>query len=176
MTNSSYPNRVGAVEPDYSQYDVEHERERLRDFVHTNGLWIPEAFFANIRTGDVIDLYTSPPQLSLLYCNSEFKRLCSYSKEQMEKVPFPQLFWRSDEIQQKLIHRMTAIALQSDDAAPWGIENHELVESLHPRKRTFEINLGWVAPCFDRTTRERKAFVSSLKVALIFEWPDFKAS
>jgi len=174
MSPQSKSTRIGAIEPDYSAYDVVQERERLRNFLKENGLWIPEAFFQNIRTGDVIDLYSKPPQLSLLYCNSEFKRLCSYSKEQMEKMPFTQLFWRSDEIQQKVIHRMTEIALQSSEAAPWGIENHELVESLHPRKRTFEINLGWIAPCFDLATRERRAFVSSLKVALIFEWPDFK--
>lgn len=176
MTTQVRASRVGAVEPDYSRYDVEVERQNLRQFLEEKNLFIPEKFYLNIRTGDVIDLYTNPPQLSLLYCNSEFKRLCSYSKEQMEQIPFTQLFWRSDEIQQKLIHQMTAVALQSEEAVPWGIENHELVESLHPRKRTFEINLGWVAPCFDRATHERRAFVSSLKVALIFEWPDFKVS
>lgn len=160
--------------PDYGSYDIEAERNALRAFAERNGLWIPENFYANIRQGDVIDLYETPPSLKQLYCNNQFRELCSYTEEQMKHLPFTKLFWRSDEVQQAIVQTATKAALQCEEARPWNIETHELIETLHPRKRTFEIDLGWVAPCFRARGHERVAFVSSLRVSLIFEWPDFQ--
>ncbi|AGH96008.1 hypothetical protein [Pseudobdellovibrio exovorus] len=156
--------------PDYSQYDLQAEKDNLRKFLDENDLWIPESFYNNIRVGDVIDVYNNPPDISQIYANKQFKALCSYSEEQMKDVPFPKLFYRSDDVQLALIKQMTDVALNKDDAVPWNLKDHELVETLHPNKRTFEINMGWVAPCFKKGTNERVAFASSLKVGLIFEW------
>lgn len=175
MQSKRNPNGTNAQRPEYGTYSPVAEIERLRNFVEKSGLWIPNKFYENVRIGDVIDLYTLPPELKQLYCNDQFRELCSYSEEDMRALPFPQLFWRSDEIQKQLIHRTTEVSLQGSEAQPWNIANHELVETAHPRKRTFEINLGWVAPCFKRGSQERAGFVSSLKVELIFEWPDFDA-
>lgn len=161
---------INQKKPDYSDYDLEKEKADLRKFLDDNGMWIPESFYGQIRPGDVIDLYKNPPNISQLYCNPQFRQLCSYTEEQMKSIPFPKLFYRSDNIQIALIKKMTEVALHGEDAVPWGIENHELVETMHPKKRTFEIDLGWVAPCFMKGSNERVAIVSSLKVDLIFEW------
>lgn len=165
---------LNPVTPDYSSYNIDLEIKNLKDFLARNNMRIPENFFQAIRQGDVIDLYTCPPDMKQLYCNSEFRRLCSYTDEQMKNHPFTKLFWRSDDVQVELIKRATHVALHENEAQPWGIGNHELIESLHPRKRTFEIDLGWGSPCFDITTGARVAFVSSLCVRFIFEWPEFQ--
>jgi hypothetical protein len=52
------------------------------------------------------------------------------------------------------------------------VANHDLVESLHPRKRTFEMNMGNISPCFDVQTKSPRAWASTLKVSLIFEWQE----
>ncbi|MBY0554035.1 hypothetical protein K2P97_05880 [bacterium] len=156
--------------PDYSEYSIEEERSNLRKFLNDNNLWIPENFYEHIRSGDVIDIYELPPNRSQLYGNPQFKKLCSYTDEMMKSIPFPKLFWRSDEIQLQLMKKMSHVAITMDQAVPWDIERHELIESMHPNKRTFEIDLGWVGPCFKKDTNERVGFVSSLNVALIFEW------
>lgn len=159
--------------PDYSQYNIQNEIDKLKNFLEANNLYTCENFFSQIRPGDIIDLYTNPPDLKQLYCNDEFKRLSSYTVEDLKTQPFTALFWRSDDIQKALIQKATKVALNLEQAVPWDIENHELIETLHPQKRTFEIELGWVAPCFDKTTKKRISFVSSLRVKLIFEWPEF---
>lgn len=165
--------KINPVVPDYSAYNLEFERASLRKFLESANLYIPENFYQHIREGDIVDLYTNPPEMKQLYCNQEFKRLSSYTEDQLKSNPFTYLFWRSDEVQLALIQKATQVCLFSNEAQAWDIGNHELIESLHPRKRTFEIDLGWVAPCFDKKTHQRTSFVSSLRVKLIFEWPDF---
>lgn len=157
-------------EPDYSEYDVEGEKKLLRNFLNENNLWVPENFYENLRPGDVIDLYTNPPQLNQLYGNSQFRKLCSYTTEQMKTIPFPKLFYREDDIQVRFIKKVSQAAFNEKDAIPWDIENHDLVETLHPNKRTFEVDLGRVAPCFKKETNERYGVIGSFRVNFIFEW------
>lgn len=164
---------INPVAPDYSTYDIDREKTELKAFLEKENLYIPENFYQHIREGDIVDLYTNPPEMKQLYCNQEFKRLSSYSEEELKNNPFTYLFWRSDEVQLALIQKATEVSLYANEAQPWDIVNHELIESLHPQKRTFEIDLGWLAPCFEKATQKRTSFVSSLKVKLIFEWPDF---
>jgi PAS domain-containing protein len=160
------------IKPDYSKYDVEKERHALRDFLKAKGFTIPEQFIEQMKVGDVIDLYESPPSFQQLYCNNTFRDLCWYSEEQLKSVPFTQLFWRSDEIQQAILEKATQVAHFSDEAEAWTVEDHELIESFHPNKRTFQIKLGWVAPCFRVSDGARIGFVSSLTLEFMFEWPD----
>jgi len=166
--------KTNLVIPDYSSYSVAKEIADLKKFLTENNLYVSEKFFTGLRPGDVIDLYANPPDLKQLYCNSEFKRITSYSEDQLKTVPFPKLFWRSEEVQLQLLQRTMQVALKEEEAQPWGVDNHELIESLHPKKRTFEIDLGWIAPCFDLVTKQRVAFASSLRVHLVFEWPEIK--
>ena len=156
--------------PDYSDYNIENEKSNLKKFSDENGLYIPDKFYDNIRQGDVIDIYTAPPEFKQLYGNSQFKSLCSYTEKQMAEIPFPKLFYRTDDVQLALLKTMTDVVLNSDTAVKYNFAHHDLVESLNPNKRTFEIDLGWIAPCFRKGSNERIAFVNSLKVEFIFEW------
>lgn len=158
--------------PDYSHYDLDFECKSLKEFLEKKSLWVPENFFTHLRPGDVIEVYTNPPDVKQIFSNTQFKKLCSYSEEQMTKIPFPKLFWRSDEIQLKLMQRSTQVAFVENEAVPWNIENHELIETLHPNKRAFEIDQGWVSPCFSKEDNSRFAFASAIKVKYIFEWKD----
>lgn len=167
---SSKSQQINSKVPDYTNYSLEEERQTLQNFLRKNNIWIPEGFCLNLRQGDVIDIYTCPPEMQQIFGNGEFKRLCSYSEEQMKQLPFTKLFWRSDEIQLKVIRKATEVALFGNEAVPWNIEKHELIESLHPQKRTFEVDLGHVCPCFNVQTNQRVAFASSLRVDFIFEW------
>ena len=162
--------QINKQNPDYSDYNIQQECQVLRKFLDDNNLWIPENFYENIRLGDVIEIYKNPPDGKQIYSNSQFKKICSYSEVQMTTIPFPKLFWRSDEIQLKLMQKSTQVALNENQAVPWDIENHDLIESQHVNKRTFEINQGWVSPCFIKTDNVRFAFVSAIKVNYIFEW------
>jgi hypothetical protein len=162
--------QINQKKPDYSKYSVEEERASLRKFLDANELWVPENFYIDLRDGDVIDLYRNPPNISQLYANSQFKQLCSYSEEQMKAIPFPKLFYRADDIQLAFLKRLTDVAFNYDEAVSWNIEDHELVETMHPNKRTFEVNLGRVAPCFKKNTNERYGVIGSFRVNLIFEW------
>lgn len=161
---------VNQQKPDYRDYNIEEERINLRKYLDDNDLWIPENFYENIRPGDVIELYTNPPDVRQIYGNAQFKKLCSYSEEMMRSTPLTKLFWRSDEIQLKLVQRSSHVALKEDKAVEWEIETHDLIENFHPAKRTFEMDHGWIAPCMRKGSNERYAWATSLRVNLIFEW------
>jgi len=162
--------QINQQRPDYSEYSIEQERLSLRKFLDDNDLWVPENFYTDLRYGDVIDLYSNPPNISQLYCNSQFTKLCSYSEVQMKAIPFPKLFYRADDIQLAFLKRLADVAFNYNEAVSWNIEDHELVETMHPNKRTFDVNLGRVAPCFTKNKNERYGVIGSFRVNLIFEW------
>jgi len=154
---------------DYSDYDIAQEVEKLKQALQRLNLKTDEKFFSRVEMGDTIEIY-SYPENRQLYRNEEFSRFCSYSAEQMSDIAFPKLFWRSDEDQNALVKRAAQVALRENGVVSWGLPNHELVESLHPRKRTYEIKMGSIAPCFDAGSDQRVAWVSTVRVLLVFEW------
>lgn len=158
--------------PKIDGYDVEAERKMLREAVERLGLVIPDSFYATIEPGDIIEVYSNPPEYKQLYRNEEFFKHCSYTREQMETIPYPKLFWRSDEVQFQVMKKAEYVTLNESEAIPWNFDVHELVENLHPRKRTFEIQMRYAAPIFDKATHARRGVVSTLRVNLIFEWPE----
>jgi hypothetical protein len=153
-------------------YDLEGERKKLRDAADQLSIEIPQEFYDKIELGDIIEIYSNPPENKQLYRNGEFLKHSSYSPEQMETIPYPKLFWRSDETNFIFMKRIEQVALKENGVVPWGVDRHELVENLHPRKRTFEMDMRYLTPCFDKMTKERKAFAHTLRVTLIFEWPE----
>lgn len=154
-----------------SGYDVMTERKNVLEFLQRNGLSTDPKFIDQITAGDIIEVYAVPENVQI-YQNQEFLKLCSYTPEQMSTIPFPKLFWRSDEANIALLRRAAEVMLQEAKCVPWGVANHDLVESLHPRKRTFEMSMGHISPCFDIKTGSPRAWASTLKVNLIFEWQE----
>lgn len=154
-----------------SDYSVPEEVQRLKQQLDMLGVDTDPVFYDKIMTGDIIEVYAYP-QLKQVYANAEFSKICSYTKEQMEKVPFTALFWRDETEQKKLLDRAIHVALREGKACPWDLDNHELVESLHPRKRTFEMEFNWIAPTFDKQTRKPVGWVCSIQVNLIYEWSE----
>jgi len=157
--------------PDTKSYSIENEVKLLKEALEKNNFMIDELFFKNLKEGDIVEIYQYPQNLQL-YCNSEFGKLCSYTQEQLQKNPFPSLYWREDKVNQDLVKRAGEVVTQGNKAESWGLGNHELVETLHPKKRTFEIELGWIAPCFDKNSKERKGFVTTQRAVFIFEWQE----
>ena len=147
------------------------EIDKLQKFLSSKRLWVPKNFLHGIRAHDIIEIY-SYPEYKQIYANDEFSHLSSYTPEQMQSIPFQQLFWRADEDQIMMLERSTAIAKAGKLAEKWDVPKHELVESLHPRKRTFEMSMELIAPCFSSETGLRLAFASTLRVDLIYEWPE----
>jgi len=164
--------RKSIVVQSAKSYDLEGEKKKLHEAAHRLGLFIPEEFYDKIQSGDIIEIYSNPPDNKQLYSNDEFKKICSYTPEQMATIPYPKLFWRSDETNFELMKRAECVAFQEDNVVPWGLDKHELVESLHPRKRTFEMDLRYIAPCYNVLGKERRGWVSTIQVSLIFEWPE----
>ena len=162
---------INAQVPNYDHYNLEEEKQLLREALTSFGVRTDERFFENIKTGDIIEIYNYPENTQL-YCNREFSRFCSYTLEQMQTIAFTKLFWRSDEDHSALMKRVNYVFNHESGAVPWDLPNHELIESLHPRKRTAEMKMGWISPCFDLKTGERRHWVSTLQVALIFEWDE----
>ncbi len=157
--------------PAAPNYNVEAERQALRDFLKSRGLETDPQFFNLISEGDIIEVYSVPDNLQM-YQNSEFLKICSYTPEQMSTIPFPILFWRADETHVALMHRAAHVIKNEKNCVSWGLPPHELVESLHPRKRTFEMQMGIISPCFEIGSHAPKAWASTLKVSLIFEWQE----
>jgi hypothetical protein len=157
--------------PNYDHYHVEDEIRKLREAMVRLGLRVDETFYQNIKVGDIIEIYKFPENTQI-HCNDEFIRLCSYTPEQMQSAPLPKMFWRDNEIHMALTKRAAYVTTSENGAVPWELPNHELIESLHPRKRTFEMKMGWIAPCYDIHTGERRAWASTLQVSLIFEWDE----
>lgn len=164
--------RKSVTVPKIGDYDLDEEKRKLRQAVLRLGLKIPEDFYAKIGVGNIIEIYSNAPENKQLYSNDEFKKYCSYNAEQMATIPFPKLFWRSDETHFSLMKRAEYVALKEDNVVSWGLDKHELVESLHPRKRTFEMELCHLAPCFSEDGKDRRGWVSTIRVSLIFEWPE----
>lgn len=164
--------RKSITVPSVDGYDLEGERRKLREAAKRLGITIPEEFYLKIEPGDIIEIYSNPPENKQLYRNDEFLKHSSYTPIQMETIPYPQLFWRGDEDQFQLMKRAEHVALKEDGVVSWGMEKHELVESLHPRKRTFEMDMGVISPCFGADANSRRGWVSTLRVSLIFEWPE----
>jgi len=141
----------------------------LKKALTDHGLRVHDSFYDRIQLGDIIEAY-SYPENKQIYSNSEFRRFSSYTDEQMKNNAFTKLFWRSDEVQNELLKVVSDMMANAIEPIQFNVENHELVESLHPRKRTFEMEMGWGAPCFDLKTGVKRATVDTLKVKLIFEW------
>lgn len=159
--------------PDYSHYNIEEEREQLQKAAAQLGLRVPDSFLNQIAEGDIIEIYSKPPTNNQLYANQEFRRLCSYTDEQMKTTPFPTLFWREPEFNETLFARAAEVVEGAGEAVPWNLPMHDLVESLHPRKRTFKMQMGWIAPCYKvDSPSEVAGWVSTLKVTFIFEWAE----
>ncbi len=169
VTEPSTQNRIILPRAENATSQAE-ERRLLEDFLKGAGLIVPESFLKTIAKDDILEVYSAADNRQL-YSNREFMRICSYSIEQMQTIPFQKLFWRSDEIQNRLLERAASVVRSEREAVSWGIEAHELVESLHPRRRTFEMSMRFIAPCFD-ASGACVAWVSSLQVQLIYEWPE----
>ena len=163
-----YRNQKNSTE---EQKRIAYEATRLQDFLSSQNLWVPKSFIQGIRAHDIIEIYAFP-DYKQIYANDEFSNISSYTPEQMRSIPLPQLFWRADEDHIMLMERAAAMARNAKDTEKWEVPKHDLVESLHPRKRTFEMSMGLIAPCFSSNTGLRQAFASTLQVDLIYEWPE----
>ncbi len=155
--------------PDYADYNLDLEKNKLSDFLKLNQLLISPDFVNQIDIGDIIEVYSFPENMQI-YSNSEFKKLCSYTEAQMREIPFPQLFWRDQDVHLSLMKRASDICQLGEKNYKWDLTNHELVESLHPKKRTFEMNMKNITPCFTSVDASVKAWASTLQVDFIFEW------
>jgi len=154
-----------------NSYDVITERKAVLEFLQKSGLSTDPQFIDQITAGDIIEVYAVPENVQI-YQNQEFLKLCSYTPEQMSTIPFPKLFWRADEANVELMRRASQVMMNETKCVPWDVATHDLVESLHPRKRTFEMSMGLISPCFDVKTKSPRAWASTLKVNLIFEWQE----
>jgi len=157
--------------PNYDHYDIEEEARLLRLALAENNLEVDENFFKKIGRGDIVEIY-SFPENKQLYCNREFRRLCSYTEQQLRENPFTKLYWRPDEAHHALIERATHVVGHELGAVEWGLPTHEMIESLHPRKRTWEMQMRWIAPCFNVKTHKKEAFVTAHLALCIFEWDE----
>lgn len=151
----------------------EEERQLLKDFLRSSELIVPESFLSSLKKDDIIEIY-SFPEMKQLYANREFMRISSYTPEQMRSHPVPELFWRSDAVMNEVISKAVEIATTGTESCAWNVANHELIESLHPRRRTFEMHMRQLAPVFDIKTGTRRGWASTLTVDLIYEWPEEK--
>ena len=158
--------------PDFKDYNIQSEYDKLCHFLASKNMAPPENILEQIKSGDIIEIYSYPENIQI-YSNSEFRKICSYSIEQMTTIPFTQLFWRDDKIHNDIIKQSNlACSDQNLSARSWNIDNHEIIESLHPRKRTFEMSMGLVCPCIDKSTKAVSCFISTVTVNFIFEWAD----
>lgn len=164
-----YKQNVKIASPE--SYDIENERKSLVEFLEENNLATDSEFIQKITAGDIIEVYAIPDNIQI-YQNQEFAKICSYTAEQMSTIPFPKLFWRAPTDHTDLMRRASHVMLNEKKCVPWGLASHDLVESLHPRKRTFEMSMGFISPCFDKKTLAPRAWASTLKVNLIFEWQE----
>jgi len=162
---------VNEQTPTYDDYDLPKEVELLKAALDERELEVDPAFFGHVEKGDILEIYRFP-EIKQIYCNSEFKKQSSYSDEQLKNMPFTQLYWRSDENHLALIKRTSYVMENETGAVPWNLPVHELVESLHPRKRTFEMKMRWIAPCFRKKTHEKVGFVTAHLALHIFEWDE----
>ncbi len=161
---------LSKVKVEYDDYDIQVERSLLNSFLDSKKFRVPDNFLNCLTAGDIIEIYSFPEHMQI-YANAEFLKHSSYSQEQMSTIPFQKLFWRESAVQQQLIERAIEIAKKTKTAERWGLSPHDLVESLHPRKRTFELQMGWIAPVFDYDDKVL-GWASTLKVEYIFEWPE----
>lgn len=154
---------------EHSHYDLLLEKKNILEFLSSKKMSLPPAFLDCFKAGDIIEIY-SFPEHQQIYANKEFQKLSSYTAEQMRTIPFQKLFWRESEIQQRLIERAIEVVRGGGVPQPWGLPPHDLVESLHPRRRTFEMHLGWLTPVYN-SEGSAIAWASTLTVEYIFEWP-----
>lgn len=157
--------------PSLDTYSVEEERRLFDEALAAKNFKVDPAFLQSFKVGDIIEIYEAPENIQI-YCNREFMKLCSYSSEQMLTIPYPKLFWRNEDANIALMHRASHVFIYESGCVPWGIESHDLVESLHPRKRTFEMKMGVIAPIFSIKDNKRIGFASTLQVSLVFEWSE----
>lgn len=153
---------------DYESYEVSEEKALLEQFLRDKQWSLSSDFTKQIKTGDIIEIYSFPGHTQV-YANKEFQKLSSYTLEQMSTIPFQKLFWRESDIQHNLIRRAIEV-VEGGITQPWGIPPHDLVESLHPNRRTFEMHMGWLAPVYN-ATGTAVGWASTLRVEYIFEWP-----
>ena len=159
---------LSKVKIDYESYDVTEERHQLLQFLKEKSWVVSNDYLEKLKSGDIIEIYGYPNHTQV-YANKEFLKLSSYTPEQMSSVPFQKLFWRESEVQHELIRRAVEV-VEGGKARPWGLPPHDLVESLHPKRRTFEMHMGWIAPVYNSDS-VAVGWASTLKVEYVFEWP-----
>lgn len=157
--------------PDYSHYDLKAECDGLKAFLAVSKLTVDPELYTHIDHGDIIEVY-SFPENKQIFSNSEFRKLCSYTNEQMNTIPFPKLFWRDDEVHLFLMKKASLVCDVEKKVTAWGFKSHELVEALHPKKRTFMMNLKWLAPCYREGSDKAVAWVTTCQVEFIYELPE----
>lgn len=162
---------INAQTPNYDHYVIEEEVALLKEALASNSLTVSPDFFTKIGRGDIIEIYTFPENKQL-YCNREFRRLCSYTEQQLKEHPFTKLYWRPDEFHHALIKRAMHVITNERGPVEWNLPVHEMIESLHPRKRTWEMEMRWIAPCFHAASGEKAGFVTAHLALCIFEWDE----
>ncbi|MFZ3231021.1 MAG: hypothetical protein WA160_12505 [Pseudobdellovibrio sp.] len=157
--------------PDHTNYNIEAEIVAINEFLKKSNLNVDPIFFTKVEKGDILEIYRFPENTQS-FSNSEFRRLCSYSDEQMKTIPFPKLFWREDEVNLSVMRRSATVCNVENKLSQWGLGSHDLVESLHPKRRTFSINLKWISPCYPDGETKAVAFISTCCVEFIYELPE----
>jgi hypothetical protein len=131
-------------------------------------LWLALKKLRLLPGSDLMDLLTIDDLIEVYVGNRQVYRtfnyydLCSYSLEELETVPWDQLFFRSDssilqkllaEVEQMLTHRKIVKSAASV---------HTVYETNSPLMKSFSYQLKYLAPLTDQETHRNDCFLAVL--------------
>jgi predicted RNase H-like nuclease len=143
----------------------------LRKFIESKHAYLDPEFYKHIGSEDLVEVYRHPSHVQI-YCNDRFLKITSYTLQQIRSIPFSQLYWRSPSDQTEVLARAAEVLNSGKKAQPWNVHKHELIEMMHSRRRTYEIEMKWLAPVIDEKTNAPMGIATIQYVNPVFEWRD----
>lgn len=128
------------------------------------GWGAPEEFFRCVRAGDVVEIYCLS-DMTQLWRNFEFLKLCSYDLATLMSMPLEQLFYRDDAIV-AAIHESVSTVIAQREVMLWNVPPHTLVEKWQSHNYSFQIHPGFISPLFDDSGRIA-GFASTLRAEFL---------
>ena len=148
------------------------EASRMKHTMNFMRFKVSDEFFNLVKENDIVEGYLLHPEHGAfqIYRNGAFRETCSYDPLQLTTQPMHKLFSRTESVQKTIEDRFAKL-FADGTGKPYmmDVEDHEIVEILHPRQRKFRIKNRFLALLFqgDRPVGVASTLIASPEGSLL---------
>lgn len=150
-------------------FNTVQEKQLLWFALRSLRLAPPAEFFNILKNDHIVEVYMGTRQV---YRTFNYYSLCSYSLDELETMPWDQLFARKDPTVVEKIFADVAVALKERRIVYSEIPPHSVVETASALQNEFLYKLEFVAPLTDLDHNAQDCFVAVLSAELVNTPPE----